>query len=55
MVIRDVLFHPSQFENLFISTAHEDREIDATLAALDEALPALRERLGPVAAPRASR
>jgi glutamate-1-semialdehyde 2,1-aminomutase len=55
MVIRDVLFHPSQFENLFISTAHEDREIDATLAALDEALPALRERLGHVPTPRASR
>jgi glutamate-1-semialdehyde 2,1-aminomutase len=45
MVLRDVLFHPSPFENLFISTAHEDTHIEATLAALDDALPTLQRRL----------
>jgi len=45
MVVRDVLFHPNQFENLFISTAHRQEHIDATLAALDAALPTLRSRL----------
>jgi glutamate-1-semialdehyde 2,1-aminomutase len=45
MVIRDVLFHPNQFENLFVSTAHEAQHIDATLAALDAALPDLTRRL----------
>ena len=44
-MLRDVLFHPSPFENLFISTVHEDVHIDATLAALDDALPALQRRL----------
>ena len=45
MVLRDVLFHPNQFENLFISTAHQEEHIDATLAALDDALPVLKRRL----------
>ena len=45
MVIRDVLFHPNQFENLFISTAHQAEHIDRTLAALDDAIPTLRRRL----------
>jgi len=44
-VTRDVLFHPNQFENLFISTAHQESHIDLTLAALDAALPTLRRRL----------
>ncbi|MDB5075809.1 MAG: glutamate-semialdehyde -aminomutase [Chloroflexi bacterium] len=45
MVLRGVLFHPNQFENLFISTAHADQHIDETLAALDDALPVLKARL----------
>ncbi len=45
MVIRDVLFHPNQFENLFVSMAHQEEHIDATLAALDAALPVLKRRL----------
>ena len=45
MVTRDILFHPNQFENLFISTAHQESHIDLTLAALDAALPTLRRRL----------
>jgi glutamate-1-semialdehyde 2,1-aminomutase len=45
MVLRDVLFHPNQFENLFISAVHTQAEIDDTLAALDDALPTLQARL----------
>jgi glutamate-1-semialdehyde 2,1-aminomutase len=45
MVLRGVLFHPNQFENLFISTVHADAHIDETLLALDQALPALKSRL----------
>jgi len=45
MVLRDVLFHPNQFENLFISTAHTEKHVEATLAALDGALPIVKRRL----------
>ena len=31
MVVRGVLFHPLQFENLFVSLVHDDRDIDETL------------------------
>lgn len=47
MVVRDILFHPNQFENLFISTAHGQEQIDATLAAVDQAIPRLRRQLLP--------
>ena len=36
MLERDVLFHPGAFENLFVSFAHSDADIDRTLAAADE-------------------
>ncbi len=45
MLLRGVLFHPDQYENLFISTTHEDRQVDETLASLDQALPVLKARL----------
>ncbi len=38
MFARGVLFHPSQDENLFISTAHTDEDVDRTIAAADEAM-----------------
>jgi glutamate-1-semialdehyde 2,1-aminomutase len=38
MVIRGVLFHPLQFENLFVSLVHDDRDIDETLTAAADAL-----------------
>jgi glutamate-1-semialdehyde 2,1-aminomutase len=38
MVIRGVLFHPLQFENLFVSLVHNDRDIDETLTAAADAL-----------------
>ena len=41
MLLRGVLFHPSQFENLFVSMAHTDDDIDRTLEAAAEALAAV--------------
>ncbi|CDQ42355.1 glutamate-1-semialdehyde 2,1-aminomutase [Mycolicibacterium neoaurum] len=38
MVVRGVLFHPLQFENLFVSLVHTDADIDETLNAADAAL-----------------
>ena len=35
MLLRGVLFHPSQFENLFVSLVHTERDIETTLAAAD--------------------
>ena len=37
-MIRGVLFHPLQFENLFVSLVHDDRDIDETLEAAADAL-----------------
>lgn len=44
MLARGVYFAPSQFEAGFLSLAHNDATIDATLHAIDEALPAVLER-----------
>jgi glutamate-1-semialdehyde 2,1-aminomutase len=33
-----VLFHPLQFENLFVSLVHDDCDIDQTLDAAADAL-----------------
>ena len=33
MLLRGVLFHPSQYENLFVSLVHDDADIDETLNA----------------------
>lgn len=41
MMDRGVLFHPSQDENLFVSTAHTDADIEATLEAADAAMAAV--------------
>ncbi len=37
-MIRGVLFHPLQFENLFVSLVHSDEDIDATLNAAEDAM-----------------
>jgi glutamate-1-semialdehyde 2,1-aminomutase len=42
MLERDVLFHPGAFENLFVSFAHSERDIDRTLAAADQVAGLLR-------------
>lgn len=36
MLLRGILFHPSQYENLFVSMVHTDDDIDATLMKADE-------------------
>ncbi len=38
MIVRGVLFHPLQFENLFVSLVHTDADIDQTLDAAHDAL-----------------
>lgn len=45
MLERNVLFHPGAFENLFVSFAHSDADIDRTLAAADEVAGLLRRRV----------
>ena len=37
MLLRGVLFHPSQYENLFVSLVHTDADVDAMLTAAAEA------------------
>ncbi len=45
MVVRGILFHPLQFENLFVSLVHTDADIDETLTAAESALTVVaRER-----------
>jgi len=41
MLLRGVIFHPSQFENLFVSLVHTERDVDETLAAAAEVFPIL--------------
>ncbi|WP_308289860.1 aminotransferase class III-fold pyridoxal phosphate-dependent enzyme [Mycolicibacterium mageritense] len=38
MLVRGVLFHPLQFENLFVSLVHDGHDIDETLDAAADAL-----------------
>jgi glutamate-1-semialdehyde 2,1-aminomutase len=45
MINRGVLFHPDAFENLFVSFAHTENDIDRTLEAVDDAIPAIRRRM----------
>jgi glutamate-1-semialdehyde 2,1-aminomutase len=46
MLARNVLFHPHAFENLFVSTAHSDKDVDETLSAAESAVKAVEKRLG---------
>jgi glutamate-1-semialdehyde 2,1-aminomutase len=45
MVVRGVLFHPLQFENLFVSLVHTDADIDETLTAAESALTVVAREL----------
>jgi glutamate-1-semialdehyde 2,1-aminomutase len=45
MLERGVLFHPGAFENLFVSFAHSDEDIDQTLAAAREVAADLRKNI----------
>ncbi len=42
MLLRGVLFHPSQYENLFVSLVHTDADVDAMLNAAAEAFAVTR-------------
>jgi glutamate-1-semialdehyde 2,1-aminomutase len=44
MLDRGVLFHPGAFENLFVSFAHTEDDIDRTLSAARETARAIRNR-----------
>jgi glutamate-1-semialdehyde 2,1-aminomutase len=41
MLLRGVLFHPSQYENLFVSLVHTAGDVDETLSAAQEAFAAV--------------
>jgi glutamate-1-semialdehyde 2,1-aminomutase len=45
MMKRGVLFHPDAFENLFVSFAHTDEDVDRTLKAVEDALPEVKRRI----------
>jgi len=38
-----VLFHPSQYENLFVSLVHTDADVDVTLNAATESFAAISD------------
>jgi glutamate-1-semialdehyde 2,1-aminomutase len=46
MLVRGVLFHPLQFENLFVSLVHSDEDIDQTLVAATQAFDVLADEAG---------
>lgn len=44
MLYQGVLFHPHYFENLFVSTAHNDKDIDDTLEKAERAIANVEKR-----------
>ena len=44
MLLRGVLFHPSQYENLFVSLVHTAEDVNETLGAAQEAFAAIGRR-----------
>ena len=47
MVMRGVLFHPSQYENLFVSLVHTEADIDETLNAAADAMAVIAKQAWP--------
>lgn len=45
MLVRGVLFHPGPLENIFVSFAHTEDDIDRTLEAAAASIPSLRTRV----------
>jgi glutamate-1-semialdehyde 2,1-aminomutase len=45
MLDRGVLFHPGAYENLFVSFAHSDEDIDFTLNAAREVISTLKQHV----------
>lgn len=46
MLFRGVLFHPDNYENIFVSTAHSDQDIESTLFKAEKAIYAVERKLG---------
>lgn len=46
MLFRGVLFHPHYFENMFISMAHTDADIDDTLQKAEDSIRSMERKLG---------
>jgi glutamate-1-semialdehyde 2,1-aminomutase len=46
MFLRGVLFHPSQYENLFVSLVHTDADVDRTLEAAAAVFPVIAAEAG---------
>ena len=44
MLLRGVLFHPSQYENLFVSLVHSSDDVSHTLDAAGQAFAAISKR-----------
>lgn len=45
MMKQGVLFHPDAFENLFVSFAHDNSDVERTLRAVENALPEVKRRM----------
>jgi glutamate-1-semialdehyde 2,1-aminomutase len=45
MLLRGVLFHPSQYENLFLSLVHSRGDVDGTLDAAEQAFAVISRTL----------
>ena len=46
MLDRGILFHPHYYENMFVSMAHTDEDIDKTLQKAEEAIFSMEQKLG---------
>jgi len=46
MLDRGILFHPHYYENMFISMAHTDADIDETLEKAEDAVKSMEQKLG---------
>lgn len=45
-MLRGVLFHPSQYENLFLSLVHTREDVDRMLEAAEQAFAAIGRTVG---------
>ena len=46
MLYQGILFHPHYFENMFISMAHSEKDIDQTIAKAEKAIANVKKRCG---------
>lgn len=45
MLFRDVLFYPHHLENMFVSMAYTDADIDGTLQKAEDSINGMQKRL----------